>query len=193
MLSTPLVLASASPRRLMLLEQIGIKPTAVDPADMDEAVLKNETPRQYVLRIAAEKGRVVAVRHPGAFVLSGDTSVIMGRRYLHKPETLEQARACWALLPGRKHRILTAISLIAPDGRQVSKLAEASVVFRNMSEPEVESYLDSGEWQGVAGGYKYQGLAARYIRATQGNSSTIIGLPIFETAQLLTSLGYYGR
>lgn len=186
-----LILASSSPRRLMLLEQIGIRPSAVDPADMDESMHKGEKPRQYVLRVAAEKARVVAGRHPGAFVLSGDTTVTMGQRILHKPETLQDAEWCWSLLPGRRHKVLTAVSLIAPDGRQVSKLAEASVTFRNMSQREVADYLASGEWKGAAGAYKAQGLAAKYIRATQGNGATIIGLPVYEVSQMLTSLGYH--
>lgn len=185
-----LVLASSSPRRLMLLEQIGCKPHLVDPADIDESVHKGETPRKYVLRVAAEKARVVAARHPDAYVLSGDTTVVMGRRFLHKPETLEEARACWALLPGHRHKVLTAVSLIAPDGRQISKLTEAAVTFRNMSAHEVEEYLASGEWKGCAGGYKYQGLASKYVRATQGNGAVIIGLPVYEVSQMLTSLGY---
>ncbi len=186
-----LILASSSPRRLMLLEQIGIKPSAVDPADIDETMLKGEKARPYVLRVAAEKARVVAARHPGAYVLSGDTTVTMGQRILHKPESLKDAEWCWSLLPGRRHRILTAVSLIAPDGRQVSKLAEAFVTFRNMTKQEVADYLATGEWQGVAGAYKYQGIAAKYIRATQGNSPTIIGLPVHEVSQMLTSLGYH--
>ena len=185
-----LILASSSPRRLMLLEQIGMKPDAVDPADIDESVHKGESPRNYVLRVAAEKARVVAARHPAAFVLSGDTTVTMGRRFLHKPESLQDAEHCWSLLPGRKHKVLTAVSLIAPDGRQVSKLTEAAVTFRNMSPEEVAAYLATEEWKGVAGAYKYQGIAAKYIRATQGNSAVIIGLPVYEVSQMLTSLGY---
>lgn len=186
-----LILASSSPRRLMLLEQIGITPAAVDPADIDESVRKGEKPRQYVQRVAAEKARVVAARHPGAYVLSGDTTVTMGQRYLHKPESLQDAQYCWSLLPGRKHRVLTAVSLIAPDGRQITKLSEAAVTFRNISEREVADYLATGEWKGVAGAYKYQGLASKFVRSTQGNAPTIIGLPVYEVSQMLTSLGYH--
>lgn len=186
-----LVLASSSPRRLMLLEQIGVKPDAVDPADIDESVQKSETPRQYVLRVAAEKARVVAARHPGAFVLSGDTAVAVGARILPKAETEVDFRYCWGLLPGRRNRILSGVSLITPEGRQVTKLAEASVVFRNMTGREIEDYFAAGDWKGKAGGYSYQGMAARYIRSTQGNGATIIGLPVYEVSQMLTSLGYH--
>ena len=185
-----LILASASPRRTVLLAQIGITPDIIDPADIDEAERKGELPRTYALRMAKEKAETVAPRHPDSFILTADSVVSIGRRILPKAETREQAEHCWSLLPGRKHRVTTAIGLILPDGRYVSKLATTDVTVRLISDAEKRWYLDSGEWEGKAGGYAIQGRAAAFFRKTTGNQSTAIGLPLYEVLTLLSSHGY---
>lgn len=175
----------------MLLKQIGITPDAVDPADIDESVQKGETPRKYALRVAIAKAELVAQRHPGKFVLSGDTVVAVGARILPKAETLADFDYCWSLLPGRRHKVMTAVCLVSPTGRKISKLVDATVTIRKMSEADKAAYLASDEWKGKAGGYGYQGLAATFVRSTQGNYTTIIGLPVYEVSAMLTSLGYH--
>lgn len=187
---TAFVLASASPRRLDLLKQIGVVPDRVVPADLDETPLKAEKPRDYAIRMAEAKARTVAGREPGAFVLAADTVVAVGRRILPKAETAKQARACLALLSGRRHRVLGGLTLIGPDGRTVSRLVESQVTFKRLSEEEVAVYLASGEWHGKAGGYAIQGLAAAYIAWLAGSHSNVVGLPLAETYTLLAGLGF---
>lgn len=190
-MSTPrLILASASPRRKMLLEQIGAVPDVIDPADIDENAHKDELPRPYALRMAREKAEKMAAKYRGDFILTGDTVVALGRRILPKAETEAQARYCWSLLPGRRHTILTAVSLVTPAGQIITKVAEAAITFRRMSAAEIAHYLASNEWQGKAGGYGYQGLASAFVRQTQGSYSTILGLPHYEVYNLLKSHGY---
>ena len=183
-----LILASASPRRLALLAQIGITPDSVAPADIDETPRRDESPRLYAQRMASEKARASAA--PGAFVLAADTVVAVGRRILPKAETQDQARACLHLLSGRRHHVLTALVLVAPDGGLSTRLSESSVTFSRLTDAQKMGYLDRGEWQGKAGGYAVQGAAAAFIRALQGSYSGIVGLPLFETAQLLRGRGY---
>ena len=185
-----LVLASASPRRLDLLARLGLVPDAVDPADLDEAVQPGEQPRPHAERLAREKAALVASRHPGAIVLAGDTVVAAGRRILPKAETEAEARACLTLLSGRRHSVLTAVVLQAPDGRRAERLVDSTVGFARLTPPQIEAYLASGEWRGKAGGYAIQGAAAAHIRFVSGSHSNVVGLPLFETAQLLRGLGY---
>jgi septum formation protein len=185
-----LVLASASPRRLDLLRQIGIAPDHVDPAHIDEAPLKGELPVPHARRLAEEKARAVASRHPGAFVLAADTVVACGRRILPKAEDAGTARQCLDLLSGRRHRVVGGICLIGPDGRVGRRTVITSVTFKRLSLAETEAYIASGEWDGKAGGYAIQGLAARHVRDIQGSYSNIVGLSLFETAQLLDGLGF---
>lgn len=180
---TRLVLASASPRRLALLAQIGVTPDEVIAADIDETPLKSETPRLYALRLAREKAQ--AVKADGARVLAADTVVAVGRRILPKAETEAEARACLALLSGRTHRVYTAVALKAADGQMRTRLAEARVSFKRLSAPEIEAYIASDEWRGKAGGYAIQGLAARYVTNIVGSYTAIVGLPLYETANLL--------
>ncbi len=172
-----LILASASPRRLDLLRQIGIEPDLVDPAEIDETPTKAERPGKHALRLAMEKARVVAGRHPGAFVLAADTVVACGTRILPKAEDEATARRCLDLISGRRHRVFGGIALTAPDGRAVSRLAESAVIFKRLSKVEIENYLASGEWHGKAGGYAIQGRAAAYIRFISG-SLTGDGTPL---------------
>jgi septum formation protein len=179
---TRLILASASPRRLALLAQIGITPDDVIAADIDETPLKKETPRALALRLARAKAG--AVKAKDARVLSADTVVAVGRRVLPKAETQAQARACLALLSGRGHRVYTGVVLKTPSGVR-TRLVETRVTFKVLSAVEIEAYIASGEWKGKAGGYAAQGLAGRYITNIVGSYSNIVGLPLFETANLL--------
>ncbi|MBT3628099.1 MAG: septum formation protein Maf [Rhodospirillaceae bacterium] len=183
------VLASASPRRLDLLARIGVTPDAVDPAALDETVLKGETPRAHGARLAGEKARAVAARHPGALVLGADTVVACGRRILPKAETPEVARDCLSLLSGRRHRVLSAICLIKPDGTELRRAVETTVRFKRLEANEIENYIQAGEWQGKAGGYAIQGHAAVFAAWINGSHSNVVGLPLFETHALLKSAG----
>jgi septum formation protein len=185
-----LVLASASPRRLDLLAQIALRPDAVDPAELDEAPLPREIPARHAQRLAEEKARAVAPRHPGAFVLAADTVVACGRRILPKALDPSEARACLALLSGRRHRVIGGIALVRPDGRLLSRRVETAVTFKRLAEQEIDDYVASGEWHGKAGGYAVQGLAARFVRWVGGSYSNVVGLPLFETVGLLAGQGY---
>jgi septum formation protein len=187
-----LILASASPRRLDLLRQAGIEPDLVVPADIDEAPLRAETPDKHALRLAIEKGRAVAARHPGAFVLAADTVVGCGRRILPKAEDEATAKNCLELISGRRHRVLGGVALMAPDGRMATRLVESAVVFKRLSANEIEAYLASGEWHGKAGGYAIQGRAAAYIRFMSGSYSNVVGLSLYDVHQMLTGLGWRG-
>ena len=185
----PLVLASASPRRLALLSQIGLVPDAVDPADIDETPGRAELPEAHAVRLAGAKARLVASRHPTALVLAADTVVACGRRILPKAEDAATARRCLALLSGRRHRVITALALARPDGRVAERRVISTVAFKVLSEPEIAAYLASGEWQGKAGGYAIQGRAAALVRFVSGSYSAVVGLPLFETASLLEAAG----
>jgi septum formation protein len=185
-----LVLASASPRRLELLRQIGIVPDRVDPADIDETPLRNELPPANALRLAREKAQRVMPRHAGAFVLAADTVVAFGRRILPKPMDEETARRCLELLSGRRHRVHSGIALVGPDGRMVVRRVDTRVAFKRLSREEISGYLKSREWYEKAGGYAIQGRAAALIRFISGSYSNVVGLPLYETAQLLAGRGY---
>jgi len=190
-----LVLASASPRRLDLLRQIGLVPELVDPADIDESPLPRELPPQHAARLALAKAQAVAARHPGAFVLAADTVVACGRRILPKAETEAQARLCLGLLSGRRHRVLGGVVLLAPEStgesaRPVERLVRTDVTFKPLSHEETEAYLASGEWHGKAGGYAIQGRAAAFVRWIGGSYSNVVGLPLFEVAGMLRGAGY---
>jgi septum formation protein len=188
--TAPLVLASASPRRLDLLRQIGVEPDIVDPADIDEAPAKGELPAPHVLRLAAAKARAVAPLHPGAFVLAADTVVACGRRILPKAEDVATASACLTMLSGRRHRVHGGVVLIAPDRRVVLRRVVSQVAIKRLSDAEIAGYLESREWYGKAGGYAIQGRAAAFVAWISGSYSNVVGLPLFETAQLLAGLGY---
>lgn len=188
--TAPLVLASASPRRLDLLRQVGVEPDRVAPTDLDETPHRKETPRLLALRLAREKARAAAATAPGAFVLAADTVVSVGLRVLPKAETEAEARACLALLSGRNHRVGTAVALIAPDGREASRLAETRVTFKRLTDQEIAAYLASGEWRGKAGGYAVQGIAGGFVTQLVGSYSGVVGLPLYETQCLLQGLGW---
>ena len=188
MAEPPLVLASSSPRRLMLLAQLGIVPERVVTPDIDETPGRDELPRPYAQRMARAKAAAVSI--PGAFVLAGDTVVAVGRRILPKAETEAEARRCLSLLSGRRHRVLTGIALTAPDGRCLERLSESIVTFTRVTASETDAYIASDEWRGKAGGYAINGLAAGFVRFLSGSYSGVVGLPLFETAQLLRGLGW---
>jgi septum formation protein len=188
--SQRLLLASSSPRRLDLLRQIGVRPEAVVGAEIDESPQRDETPRQLAVRLALEKACVVAAREPRAYVLAADTVVAVGRRVLPKVEDAAQARRCLELLSGRAHRVLTAVAVVAPDGRRAERLVESRVSFKRLGPDEVGAYLESGEGRGKAGGYAIQGRAGAFVTFLQGSYSGVVGLPLYETLNLLTGLGY---
>jgi septum formation protein len=189
--ATPLlVLASASPRRLDLLRQIGIEPDQIDPAEIDEAARPGELPPAHAMRLAEEKARAVMPRHPGAYILAADTVVACGQRILPKPFDVATARSCLKLLSGRRHRVLSGIALVSPDERLTLRRVDSQVAFKRLSETEIAAYLCSGEWRGKAGGYAIQGRAAALIRWMSGSYSNVVGLPLFETVQLLIGRGY---
>jgi septum formation protein len=185
-----LVLASASPRRLALLELVGLKPDLVAPTDIDETPLKQERPRQLALRLAVEKGRAARTRQDGNYIISADTVVACGRRILPKAETEQEARACLDLVSGRAHDVLTGVAVLAPDGREASRVVETRVAFKRLSLAEVEGYIASGEWRGKAGGYGIQGLAGAFVSDIHGSYPSVMGLPLYETVCLLEGLGY---
>lgn len=185
-----LVLASASPRRLDLLRQIGLTPDAVEAADLDEAPHSDETPRRLAVRLAEAKAAHVAARTPDAFVLGADTVVAVGRRVLPKADDDAQVRDCLRLLSGRAHRVLTGVAVAAPGGRIASRLVESRVHFKRLSDADVDAYLACGEGIGKAGGYAIQGRAGALVISLQGSYSGVVGLPLYETANLLTGLGF---
>ena len=182
------MLASASPRRRELLTQIGAPPDRIEPADIDETERPGELPRALALRLACEK--LAAAIHPGAYVLASDTVVGVGRRILPKTETPEAARACLELMSGRNHRVFTGVAVRAPDGRTASRVVETRIAFKRLDAAEIDAYLDSGEWRGKAGGYGIQGRAGAFVENLIGSYSGVVGLPVYETRQLLVGLGY---
>jgi septum formation protein len=188
-----LVLASASPRRLELLRQIGIVPDRVDPADIDETPARSELPADHVVRLAQAKARTVEPRHPGAFILAADTIVACGRRILPKTEDEASARACLTLLSGRRHRVYGGVALITPSGDMAIRRVISRVAFKRLSEAELDAYLTTHEWHGKAGGYAIQGCAAAFIPWVEGSYSNVVGLALYETAQLLAGRGYRFR
>ncbi|MEN0651729.1 MULTISPECIES: Maf family protein [Hyphobacterium] len=183
-----LILASASPRRLQLLDRIGIVPDAVLPSDIDESEIPGETPRDIALRLA--HGKADACPDRDAFVLAADTVVAQGRRTLPKAETVEQAEDCLRRLSGGNHRVWTGVAVRAPSGQITARVSESRVRFKRLSETEIRAYLASGEWRGKAGGYALQGMAEAFIVQIVGSPSGIIGLPLHETVNLLQGAGF---
>ena len=191
------MLASASPRRLALLAQIGVKPDAVLPSEVDETPRRGEAPRALAERLAIEKASVAAARAlkqvdlSPYLTLAADTVVCVGRRILPKCETIDQAEACLNLLSGRGHRVYTGLALIAPSGAERRRLVETRLRFKRLSRGEIEAYLASGEWRGKAGGYAIQGFAGAFVERLVGSHSNVVGLPLAETAALLAGHGYH--
>lgn len=191
-----LVLASASPRRLQLLAQVGIEPDALRPTEIDETPLKGELPRRYALRVAldkAEAARDIIANDPAladAFVLAADTVVAHNRRILIKPRSVDEALATLRLLSGRAHRVYTAVQLIRPDDRVRSKVVVTRVRFKRLTAAEMDSYIASREWRDKAGGYAIQGIAAAFVHKIVGSYTNVVGLPLHEVVQVLTAEGF---
>ena len=183
-----LVLASASPRRLDLLSQVGITPVAVIPANIDETPLKGELGRAHALRLAIAKCE--AVKADDAFVLAADTVVSCSRHILPKAETREDAIHCLDLLSGRRHHVFGGIAIRTPQGKLISRVVDTMVQFRPLTAQDKEAYFDSLEWQGKAGGYAIQGLAAGYVKTIKGSYSNIVGLSLYDSLQMLNGLGF---
>ena len=182
------VLASASPRRIELLAQIGIVPHSVIPADIDETANSKELPRPLAVRLAREKAIAVANQAPDRWILAADTVVAVGRRILPKAEDEAMAESCLGLLSGRAHRVYGGIALVSPEGHLRERCVMTRVKFKRLDDAERRAYLDLGEWQGKAGGYAIQGRAAAYVSAISGSYSNVVGLPLFETACLLKGM-----
>jgi len=185
----PLVLASASPRRLELLARIGVVPDAVAPTDTDETPRKGEVPRRLAARLAAAKAEAAAAPS-GALVLAADTVVGLGRRALPKAGTEEEAQRCLEMLSGRRHQVATGVVLRLPDGGLRRRLVLTAVAFQRLTAAQIEDYVAGGEWRGKAGGYAIQGRAECFVRFLSGSHSNVVGLPLFETAQLLRGAGW---
>jgi len=183
-----LILASASPRRRELIARLGLEADDISPADIDETPLKGELPRAYAVRMAREKAQAAASAE--GHVLAGDTVVACGRRILPKAEDEATARKCLELLSGRRHRVLSAIALLSPDGSLRERMSETSVRFKRLSDEEIAAYLASGEWDGKAGGYAIQGRAEGLVAWIEGSHSGVVGLPLFETRALLKAAGF---
>lgn len=194
----PVILASASPRRVQLLHQLGLIPDDIIPADSDETPYKAELPGPYARRMADQKAAIIAQQHPNAFIIGADTVVACGRRILPKAETAQDAKDCMTLLMGRSHRVYGGLSLYLPAhavkdkaaGKIVTKLSLSYVAFRRLDEKELSHYISFGDWQGKAGGYAIQGDAAPFIRQIKGSYSQIMGLDIYQMAALLKSAGF---
>ncbi|QQS14951.1 MAG: septum formation protein Maf [Rhodospirillales bacterium] len=187
---SPLILASASPRRVELLRQVGVAPAAIDPAGIDETPRRGELPASFAARMAGDKARAVAARHPGGTILAADTVVACGRRILPKAETEAEARRCLELLSGRRHRVLGAVHVATP-GAVRDALVTTVVRFKRLTTAEVDAYLRAGEWRGKAGGYAIQGRAAAFVAFLSGSYSNVVGLPLHETVNLLRSAGWW--
>jgi len=185
-----LVLASASPRRLDLLRQIGIEPDAVVPAEVDESRLEGETPVQMAGRLAVAKAEAIRAGHPDSFILGADTVVACGHRVLPKAADEAEAKKCLKLLSGRAHRVLGGFCVIDPAGRSRRRVVATTVKFKRLETAEIDRYLDSGEWRDKAGAYAIQGRAATFVRRLSGSYSNVVGLPLFELSGMLGGLGY---
>ncbi len=188
--ASPLILASASPRRRDLLAQVGLVPDEIDPAEIDETAGKSELPGPLARRLAEDKAVAVADRHRDAFVLGADTVVGVGRRIVGKPRDADEARRFLELLSGRRHRVYGGICAVAPDGRRTTRLVTTVVRFKRLSRAEIDAYLATGEWQGKAGAYAIQGHAAAFIPAINGSYTNVVGLDVAAVAAMLAGLGY---
>lgn len=196
-ISQKLVLASASPRRIELLQQAGIEPDRLYPADMDETPLRAEHPRSLARRLSQAKAEAAleglkkeGAEAANAYILAADTVVAVGRRILPKPETSDEASNCLKLLSGRTHRVYTGLCLITPAGKRRQRISETRLRFKRLSREELAAYLASGEWRGKAGGYAIQGLAGTFVVKLVGSYTGVVGLPLYETIGLLISDGY---
>lgn len=191
-----LILASGSPRRLDLLKQVGIEPVRLMPMDLDETPKKSEHPRSLARRLSTDKARAAydeIRRDPvwnDSYIVAADTVVAVGRRVLPKAEYLEEASSALHLLSGRSHWVFTGVCLITPSGTVRQKIVETKVRFKRLSGLDIESYLASGQWRGKAGGYAVQGIAGCFVQKLVGSYTNVVGLPLFETLQMLSGEGF---
>lgn len=186
-----LILASASPRRLDLLKQLNITPDDVIAADIDESPKKDELPRNVALRLAEEKAKKIREDHKDAFIIAADTVVACGRREMPKALNEDDARKCLSLLSGRRHHVYGGICIITPEGKAVTRLCDTIVKFKRLSPEEIEHYIASKEWEGKAGGYAIQGLAAGFISHIQGSYSNVVGLSLYDIMQMLSGNNFF--
>ncbi len=185
-----LILASASPRRVELLEQVGVIPNQIIPANIDETPLPREKASDLALRLAIQKAQALPLPSQDTLILAADSVVALGRREIPKAEDLDTARTCLNALSGRKHVVYGGIALRLPDGKIISRLVATSVRFKVLTQDEIQVYLDSGEWDGKAGGYGIQGLAARFVKNINGSYSNIVGLSLYDTMNMLEGVGF---
>ncbi len=185
-----LILASTSPRRLELLKQIGITPDSVMAPDCDETPLPYEKPEELALRLSIAKAHAVRSKHPGTFIIAGDTVVLARAKILSKCNDDAEVRKCLRALSGRRHRVIGGVCVMNPEGKIFSRVVISTVAFKRLHEDEISTYVACGEGVGKAGGYAMQGRAAAFIKFLSGSPSNVIGLPLHETAQLLQSSGY---
>lgn len=186
-MSARFILASASPRRLQLLEQIGRKPDLVHPCDVDETPLDDETPRALAGRLAVAKAKAAAAAHPGALILAADTVVGAGRRILDKTEDEKRARRILALLSGRRHRVYGGVAVVSPRGKVASRVVMTQVMFKRLSDAELDAYIATGEWRGKAGAYGIQGHAGAFVPWINGSYTNIVGLCVHTAEKLLAA------
>lgn len=185
-----IILASASPRRLELLAQVGITPDAVIPADIDETLLKGELPRTFAARLSQQKAAKIHETNKGAIIIAADTVVAAGRRVLDKPVDAKDAARILKILSGRRHKVYGGICVIGTDGKSYTRLVETTVSFRRLSDADIAEYIAGGEWEGKAGAYAIQGLASTYVKFLSGSYSNVIGLSLYDTVNLLNAAGY---
>ena len=185
-----LVLASASSRRKQLLLQMGIKADSIMPANIDESAFRNESPRLYAARLAKEKCLAISKLEPRAFIIGADTVVTAGTKIFPKADSIEIARECMIQLSGRRHQVITGVAVISPLGRLSTRLVTTRVKFKRLSDKELEVYLGTYEWEGKAGGYAIQGVAGSFIDWINGSYTNVVGLPLYETKNLLEGLGW---
>ena len=190
MKTSKLILASSSPQRLSLLKTIGIKPDKVVPANIKEIPDKKEKPKDFVIRMSKEKAFDVAKENSNSFILSGDTIVAAGRRIIGKPSDRNEAKEILSLLSGRRHRVLSAFTLIKPDLKEITKLVTSKVKFSRLSENDLNEYLDTEEWRGKAGGYAIQSKASSFVPWISGSYTGVMGFPVYEVKNVLFSSGW---
>jgi septum formation protein len=185
-----LILASQSPRRSALLARIGIIPDLISPADINEDIIQGELPRDYVSRLACEKATKISGDFPNYIVLAADTAVAIGRRILPKAETIADAKYCLQLISGRSHRVFTCVAVVKSNGDILKRVVETRLKMKRLSESELKDYIHSQEWQGKAGGYSIQGSAESFVIKIVGSYSNVVGLPLYETRNMLRGSGY---
>ncbi len=200
-----LILASASPRRLDLLKQVGVVPDAVMPADIDETPLKGELPAELALRLAVSKAQAIAQktlpppessplkgggREGGAYILAADTVVGQGRKILDKAEDEAYARHCLEAMSGRRHHVYGGIAIITPEGKLIQRCVDTLVQFKRLSPSEIEAYIAGREWEGKAGGYAIQGSAEMFVKFIRGSYSNVVGLSLYDTMNMLKGSGF---